>query len=91
MGADGHIRIWRRTDVEEVFPDCQELFGLLPTHYLDELDGVKYDHCYWGDNLYDHWTEYYESSLKGDVEKTKRMEEFIHWLETHGTHWEVWT
>lgn len=87
MGADGHILIWRRDRVKATFPDCEELFSQIPTHYLDELDGVQYDHVYWGDNLMDHWTDSYG-------EPSERMKEFLHWLQrkdANPTEWEVWT
>lgn len=89
MGADGHILIWRRERVKAAWPDCEELFRNIDTHYLDVLDGVEYDHVYWGDNLMNCWWEHYET----DPAKKERLDAFCKWLqyESNPTHWEVWT
>lgn len=94
MGADGHIKIWRDDEAREAFPDCDELFECLPTHYVDNLDGVKYHHCYWGDNLWVQWDEvgdWYLFGEKDTEENRARLKEFCEWLHRNGTHWEVWT
>lgn len=106
MGADGHIQIWRDDKVREAFPDCDELFSDLPTHYSDELDGVKYHHCYWGDNMMvrwddpDDWYMAHYRPMNGELtpeqekenrDKKKRLTEFVNWLNANGTYWEVWT
>lgn len=91
MGADGHIQIWRDETVRAQFPDCDQLFACLPTHYADELDGVKYHHCYWGDNLWSDWTDQHEWYTDKDSPDRERLTEFVTWLEKNGTHWEVWT
>lgn len=104
MGADGHIMIWRDDVVREAFQNCDELFACLPTHYTNELDGVKYHHCYWGDNLWvEYWDEgdwyvppYVESNATPEAIEAKRVKKemlkgFVAWLEKNGTHWEVWT
>ena len=57
MGADGHIHIWRSSVVRATWPDADELFDCLPSHYRHALDGVEYDHCYFGDNLYQSYTD----------------------------------
>lgn len=90
MGADGHIYILKHTDVLEAFPDADELFTYFDTHYLDELDGVKYDHLYYGDNIYDSWDAYWPEYVKDD-KLLKRLYEFQDWIEENNTHWEVWT
>lgn len=94
MGADGHIIIWRDDKVREQFPDCDELFRLLPTHYTDHLDGVKYHHCYWGDNLPVDWEsedDWYIFSHPDRDHLEVRLREFCNWLSKNGTSWEVWT
>lgn len=57
MGADGHIYIWKDETARDAFPDwdVNELFSCLPTHYVDDLDGVTYHHCYSGDNMRSDW------------------------------------
>jgi len=99
MGAEGNIIIWRDDIVRRKWPDCDELFRHIPTHYLDELDGIKYHHCYWGDNLYVDWgyekdwyVDYYKDG-KGIIKHNikNRLIEFVEWLEANGTTWEVWT
>ncbi len=102
MGADGHIKIWRDETVRAEFQDCDELFYSLPNHYTDELDGVKYHHCYWGDNMYVSWrdeSDWYvephepttddEEALRES--RLARLREFVAWLDKNGTWWEVWT
>lgn len=91
MGADGHIQIWRDDVVRAAWPDCDALFDCLPTHYADELDGVKYHHVYRGDSYATEWDdpgEWYDSS--GEVD-TARLQEFVDWLNARSTDWEVWT
>ena len=91
MGADGHIRIWRDDEARAAFPDCDRLFNVLPTHYVDTLDGVKYHHCYVGDNLCVYWNEIGDCYVGfGGVTK-EELEPFIGWLKRHGESWEVWT
>lgn len=89
MGADGKIKIWRDSEAREAFPDCGKLFSYLPTHYLHSLDGVQYHHCYSGDNLISCWADVADSYAPDDIRP--RLQEFIDWLDTHGTEWEVWT
>ena len=92
MGADGHIKIWRDDAVRAEFPDCDALFYCLPTHYADELDGVKYHHVYWGDNLWVGWDDpddWYDHAP--DTPPKERIQAFCKWLDANGTHWEVWT
>ncbi|HSW83506.1 MAG TPA: hypothetical protein VLH12_08530 [Usitatibacter sp.] len=107
MGADGHITIWRDDKVREAFPDCDRLFGCLPTHYADDLDGVLYHHCYHGDNLMADWSDASDWFVFGEWDAQtrrfaditpeerealyKRLQEFCQWLEGNGTPWEVWT
>lgn len=94
MGADGHIKIWRDETVRAQFPDCDTLFECLPAYYSDMLDGVKYHHCYWGDNLFSDWrceTDWYIPSDDDKAVSEDRLVEFVAWLDKHGTHWEVWT
>ena len=94
MGADGHIQIWRDDVVRKKFPDCDKLFSYLPTHYADELDGIKYHHCYWGDNLWCSWRDsdnWYLSDEGKDFEE--HLAKFVEWLDNQApsAHWEVWT
>lgn len=94
MGADGHIKIWRDDVVRAQFSDCDTLFACLPTHYTDKLDGVKYHHCYWGDNLWGDWRsedEWYLHNANDKLVDKARVAEFVLWLDANGTHWEVWT
>ena len=104
MGADGHIHIWKDEDVRTEFPDCNELFACLPTHYVNELDGTRYHHCYFGDNIWVYYADEEDWYLPHDwvkertndqeVERTamkQRLEKFIKWLDANKTHWEVWT
>ena len=94
MGADGHITIWRDDKVREVFPDCDELFGRLPNHYRDQLDGITYHHCYHGDGMYCHWNDsedWYFCEEERTPERVERLTAFVRWLNENGTEWEVWT
>ncbi len=102
MGADGHIRIWRDDEVRAAFPDCDELFAAIPTHYADELDGTTYHHVYWGDGLDCCWSHeldwcvepYRPQTAEEKAQryaKLDRVREFVAWLRPRGTHWEVWT
>lgn len=91
MGADGHIKIWRDDEVRAEFPDCDRLFGHLPTHYADMLDGTKYHHCYWGDGMWSDWRDEADWYTEDGSDLLPRMREFVKWLHAHGTHWEVWT
>ena len=89
MGADGSITIWRDKDVREVWPDCDELFACLPTHYKDTLDGTEYHHCFIGDCPSINWlNDYY---MRANVSE-ERLLKFIDWLEDNeAACWEVWT
>ena len=97
MGADGHIKIWRSDVVRERFPDADELFQYFHTHYIHELDGVKYDHLYWGTGMEYIWSDPDDLDYHfGDVlpkELRPRVLELITWLDSpkNGTQWEVWT
>jgi hypothetical protein len=95
MGADGHIKIWRDDKVRAEWPDCDELFEEISTHYVDMLDGVKYHHCYHGDNIYDKWWYLDLPQLRKYSQKPPeyfdRLVLFANWLYDNGTEWEVWT
>ena len=89
MGADGHIIIWKDEDVRKEWPDCDDLFSCLPTHYEDTLNGIKYHHCYWGDNLYISWSEDW---FARDGMDERRIAAFANWLyDNYEAEWEVWT
>lgn len=103
MGADGHIAIWRDDKVRERFPNCDDLFGSIPNHYADELDGTKYHHVYWGDNQCVYWdseedwlvSPYWPKTPEEKAarhEACKPLREFVAWLEANmAAQWEVWT
>ena len=91
--ADGHIAIWQHKKVVAAFPEADQLFQLISSHYKDELLGVEYDHVYWGDNLSDLWSDPGDSYLCLHPEiPAERFEAFLAWLQGHfDAEWEVWT
>jgi hypothetical protein len=89
MGADGHISIWKHSEVIEAFSDAAKLFMCLPNTYKDTLDGIEYWHSYWGDNLGDYWACREDWLLDNDVDFL-RLAEFVGWLSANYTEWEVW-
>jgi hypothetical protein len=89
MGADGHIAIWKHSEVIEAFSDAAKLFMCLQNTYKDTLDGVEYWHSYWGDNLGDYWACRDDWLLDNDVD-VLRLAEFVGWLSVNYTEWEVW-
>ena len=95
MGADGHIDIWADEKVRAEWPDCDELFKYLPTHYMDYLEGKAYHHLYIGDNLIVNWADkgdWWLFSKKCSQEFLDRLQEFVEWLHKNiDASWEVWT
>lgn len=91
MGADGNIIIWNSKKVRQEWPDADEMFSRMPSYYKDMLDGVEYDHCYWGDNLYESWDDCNDWYPKCTAEEKDRIKKFTSWLWQNGTEWEVWT
>lgn len=93
MGADGHIEIWADSAVRERFGHkTDDLFYCLPTYYCHELGGVKYHHCYWGDNICLDFEDIGDSYV--DIQKkvtAVELGKFIDWLKQNSTSWEVWT
>lgn len=88
MGADGHIQIWRAEMVRAAWPNADELFGQLSSHYTHELCGVMYDHCYYGDNIYEPW----DSMVYAAEDRQEEVKRFVDWLENNtDATWEVWT
>ena len=95
MGADGHIDIWADEKVRAEWPDCDELFGFLPTHYKHYLEGKLYHHLYVGDNLGVNWTDEYDWYVLPTEEPEvgrERLRSFVEWLDRNqDATWEVWT
>lgn len=94
MGVEGYINIWKTEDVKKEFPDADELFNCIPTHYRHKLDGVEYDHCYWTNNWFSGWyneNEWYWYENEKGLPSIERLREFVKWLQANDTEWEVWT
>lgn len=90
MGADARIHIWSAVKVADAWPDGDKLFGLIPTHYKDELCGSEYHHVYEGDGMYVYWEDVSDSYAS--EEEKPRLKEFIGWLiKNEDACWEVWT
>jgi hypothetical protein len=94
LGADGHIAIWRFDKILAAFPeDGEKLAFMLPQPYIDELDGVKYLHSYWGEPDYSRWAEHENWLYVAEGYPTvERQREFLAWLVANKSgEWEVWT
>ena len=91
MGACGFITIWKDEKVREQWPDCDELFSCLPTHYKHELDGKFYHHLYEGSNLMYSWAFFDDWYFFKEI-NVDRLRKFVEWLErNYDAGWEVWT
>lgn len=93
MGADGHIGIIKRSETLEIFPKADKYINKLPNAYIHELNGEKYYHCYWGDNMDCHFQDPDDFYIyKDDPPELKdELTKFVKWFWNNMTRWEVWT
>lgn len=89
MGADGHINIYDYKKAKELIgDDVDKLFSSLV--YKQELNGIEYITCYWGDNIFVYYEDYEEQGRYGFTKE--RWQEVWKFMEhCRVASWEVWT
>lgn len=97
MGCEGGIYIISDEKLKEKWGEKGGILAnQIPRHYCNEIDGKKYHHFYYGNNMIeydpfelDSW-DYEYAKKKCNIDKIE-LDEFVSWLKGNTKDWEVWT